>query len=111
MTVTAPTIGARRLRLQLEAPVETPNESGGAAIAYTTIATLWGEVHALASREPVEAGHALGEVSTRIIVPFRPEIDARMRFRAGSRLFEIRSAYDPDGKRRVTRCDTLEITP
>jgi SPP1 family predicted phage head-tail adaptor len=106
-----PLIGARRVRLQLEAPVETPNESGGAAISYSTIATLWGEIQALTSREPVEAGHAFGEISTRITVPFRPEIDARMRLRAGLRLFEIQSAYDPDGRRRFTRCDTVEITP
>ncbi|CAN1509512.1 COG5614 Bacteriophage head-tail adaptor [Rhabdaerophilaceae bacterium] len=103
--------GARRTRLVLEAPVETANSIGGASIGYSAIATLWGEIDASTGRESSEGERLTGETLTRITVPFRTGIDARMRFRQGLRIFAIRAAFDPDGKRRITLCQTVEITP
>lgn len=104
-------LGARRVRLALEAPVETVNALGGASIAHTIIAMLWGEITPSAGRETPQGEQLTGETLTRIIVPFRADIDARMRFRFGTRIFAIRAAFDPDGKRRITLCQTVEITP
>lgn len=104
-------VAARRKRLILEAPVETPDTIGGAAISYQTVATLWGEVIAKSGRETSEGGRLEGATETRIRIRFREVIDARMRFRLGQRIFAIRAAFDADGTRRWTTCLVEEVTP
>lgn len=110
-TLVGSPVGARRKRLVLEAPVETLDAIGGAAISYQTIATLWGEVIAKSGRETREGERLEGATETRIRIRFREAIDARMRFRFGQRIFAIRTAFDADGTRRLTTCLVDEVTP
>ncbi|MGL5447635.1 MAG: phage head closure protein [Rhabdaerophilum sp.] len=104
-------VGARRKRLTLEAPIETFDAMGGAAFSYQPIATLWGEVIAKSGRETSSGERLEGEIETRIKVRFRADIDARMRFRLGQRIFAIRAAFDAEGLRKVTTCLVDEVTP
>jgi SPP1 family predicted phage head-tail adaptor len=107
----SPFVGAMRQRLVLEAPVEVADALGGAAISYQAIATLWGEVIAKSGRETNVGERLEGAVETQIRIRFRAGVDARMRFRAGQRIFAIRAAFDADGRRKFTTCFVDEVTP
>jgi SPP1 family predicted phage head-tail adaptor len=103
--------GMRRTRLMLETPVETPNTLGGAAISFSPVIGVWGRLEALSGRER-EAGLKLeGVADTRITIRWRAGIDTRMRFSSGTRIFVIRSAFDPDDARRDLVCLCEEISP
>jgi SPP1 family predicted phage head-tail adaptor len=102
---------ARRARLTLEAPVETPDVLGGAAITFEPVATLWARIEAHGGRERVTGAAAEGVVETRITLRWRDGVDARMRFTDSARLFLIRAVSDPDGRRRDLVCLCEEITP
>lgn len=106
-----PKVSALRQRLVLESPVETPDGIGGASMIYQPVATLWGEVIAKSGRETSVGERLESETETRIRVRFRPDIDARQRFRVDQRIFAIRAAFDADGTRRFTTCLVDEVTP
>lgn len=102
--------GLRRHRLVLETPTEASDAIGGAAITWTPLATLWARIAAARGREPVEGERPEGRAETRIVLRYRAGIDSRMRFRLGARLFLIRAAFDPDGRKRDIVCLCEEVS-
>jgi SPP1 family predicted phage head-tail adaptor len=111
MTRTAKPIGSRRTALALENLAETPNALGGASLGWQAIGTLWGAVEFTAGKEMGEGGQTIGPRTGRVTLPFREGIDARHRFRLGTRVLEITAAFDPDGRRRQLVCLVREVTP
>ncbi len=112
MTSTTPTrLAARRLRMSLEYPVETPDAIGGAAIAFAPIMTLWARLEARAGRERTVGDRPEGVAETRITIRWRAGVDTRMRFVAGTRVFAISAVFDPDGRKRDLVCLCQEISP
>ncbi len=104
-------IASRRSRLTLQALAEAETPLGGATLGWQTIATVWGALEMKSGRETEEGGQTIGPRTGRITLPFREGIDARNRFRLGSRLLEITAAFDPDGARRILVCLVREVTP
>lgn len=104
-------LGRLKRRLILEQPAEAADGAGGMTRSFVAVATVWANLEWLAGEErwrqdrPEQAG------AFRITLRWRTGVDAGMRFRDGTRLFEIRSAGDPDGSRRSLVCLTEEITP
>lgn len=109
--ITAPRLGARRVRLALETPVETLDALGGAAITYQPIVTLWARIEARSGRERLSGERLEGTADTRITIRWRGGVDARMRFSLGERAFFIHATFDPDGRRRELVCLCEEISP
>lgn len=92
-------------RLVLEAPERTPDGSGGYAVVWRALGTVWADVAARTSREDFIAGQPRPRVKYRILVrgappgsPSRPR--AEQRFREGQRVFDILTVADqaPDGR-------------
>lgn len=106
-----PRIENRRCRMVLEAPVETATALGGATIAFQQIATLWAQLEARGGTERDRGGRLEGTTDTRITIRWRGGVDARMRFSFGTRVFAIRSSFDPNGRKRDLVCICEEITP
>jgi SPP1 family predicted phage head-tail adaptor len=100
--------GQLTARLDLEAPVETPDGQGGVTIVHQAETALWARI------EPVTgASEELGEVlrdtvTHRIWIRHFPLAKAGKRFRKGMRLFAIESVRDPDETGRYLVCDTRE---
>lgn len=101
--------GARRARLTLEMPAETPDVLGGAALAFAPVATLWARIEARGGRERIAGAAVEGIIETRITLRWRADLDAGMRFSDGERRFLIRAVFDPDGRRRDLVCLCEEI--
>jgi head-tail adaptor len=88
-------------------PRETPDGFGGVLRAYAPGPALWGAIEALGSRR---AG-APGEATHRVTLPWRGDVDARMRLALGPRRFRIHGTVDPDGRGRDLVCLVEEIAP
>lgn len=97
-------IGALRTRLTLEAPSRTGDGGGGAAVTWTSICELWARVRPFSGGESFALDRTAGTVGHEIVVRHRDGITPQMRFRSGTRVFDIRAVFDPDGRRRWTRC-------
>lgn len=105
------TIAGRRVRLTLEAPVEVGNNLGGAAISFAPVATIWARIELGRGGENVVGERLEARAEARITLRWRANLDPRMRFSGASRLFAIRSVFDPDGSRRNLVCLCQEISP
>jgi SPP1 family predicted phage head-tail adaptor len=103
-------IDSRRLRLTIEHPVEVHNAQGGATITWQPLITVWARIDARSGRERQDAGRLESAADTKITIRWRGTVDARMRFTGDARIFDIRSTFDPDGRRRDLVCLCEEIT-
>lgn len=88
-------------RLTLEERVATPDGSGGHAVDWRALGTLWADVRPRSAAEAFVGERPTARVSYRILVraapvgaPSRPRADQR--FRDGNRVFDILAVSDRD---------------
>lgn len=98
------TIGDMRTRLQLEAPLESPDGGGGVTRTWSLVAEVWAALKPVSGGETVEADGVSGRVSHEIWIRFRAGVLPEMRFKFGARVFEIRAAIDTGERHRFLRC-------
>lgn len=104
-------IGARRLRVTIERPVETPDGAGGVTRAYSAAGAARAALSAVSATERWQAGRPEQAVTHRAELRWRAGLDAGCRLRRDARVFDVRAAYDPDGSRRRLVCLIEEVTP
>lgn len=103
-------IGARRRRFTLELPQESADGFGGVIRSYAAGPQLWGSIELVSGEERVRAGRPEQAATHRVRLRYRDGVTAAMRLAAGPRRFAIRSAADPDGRRRDLVCLVEEVT-
>jgi SPP1 family predicted phage head-tail adaptor len=104
-------IGRMRRRLVLEAPVASPDGLGGTTQAFEAVAAFWAQVEWISGIESWRQGRPEQSRNYRITMRWRGDVDAGRRLRDGDRIFDIRSAADPDGARQRLVCLAEEVTP
>lgn len=104
-----PSMGARRRRLVLELPMETPDGFGGRTRRYVAGPVLWGSLEALGTAQPGRGGLTERAGLYRVGLRYRPGVTAAMRLADGTRRFAIRTVGDPDGRRRDLVCEVEEV--
>ena len=67
-------------------------------------AAVWAAVRATSGAERFELDRVEGKVTHEIVIRYRGDVAPEMRLRAGTRIFDIRAAVDPDARRRWLRC-------
>ena len=97
-------IGALRTRLKLEAPAHAADGGGGSVVSWTEVGEVWADVRATGGGETYDADRVAGHVSHTIVIRYRTGVVPEMRFRAATRVFNIRAVLDPDNRRRWLRC-------
>jgi SPP1 family predicted phage head-tail adaptor len=97
-------IGELRTRLTLEMPVRAGDGGGGADVSWQTVADVWAAVRPVSGGESLTLDRVAGRLSHEIYVRHRDDVTLAMRFRDGTRVYDIRAAFDPDGKRQWLRC-------
>ncbi len=103
--------GALRTRFVLEAPVETPDDAGGVVRVFASAGAVWAALARLSGSEGWEADREAQTLNWRAEIRFRAGIDAGMRLRRGTRILDILSVADPDGRRRRLVLDCRETAP
>lgn len=79
----------------------TTNDSyGGQVEAWTTYATVWASVMPLKGRELIAAQAAQSEVTTRIGMYYRADVQPVDRILHGSNIYNIMSVIDPEDAHR-----------
>lgn len=97
-------IGELTRRVVLEQVTRTPDGAGGATESWTAVATVFAAVRALGGNESFSFDRTTGRATHEIIIRHRTDVKPAMRFRLGTRTFEILNALDHDGRRRHLRC-------
>lgn len=105
-----PTIGARRRRFVLELPLESPDGFGGVIRSYAPGPELWGAIETVSGDERFRGGRPEQAVTHRVTLRYRDGVTAAMRLTRDLRRFDIRTAGDPDGRRRELVCLVEEVS-
>ncbi|HRY02777.1 MAG TPA: phage head closure protein [Beijerinckiaceae bacterium] len=102
--------GELRTRAILETPVDTVDESGALVRVWQSVASVWASVSPKRGAEFFVAGEQESVLTSEVVVRWRPEVASPMRFRIGARALLIRTAFDPDGRRRFLVCTCEEFS-
>ena len=97
-------IGDLRHRLMLEAPVRTGDGAGGASLTWSLVAEVWGAIRPQSGSESADAEALRGRVTHEIWIRHKGGVGPDMRFRLGSRVFDIRAAIDVGERHRFLKC-------
>ncbi|MGD9915905.1 MAG: phage head closure protein [Rhizobiaceae bacterium] len=103
--------GRFRRALDLEQQVRTPDGAGGFAESWTMLATVFAELTPLAATSTVSADQEVESVTHRVRLRTRTGVSAGMRFREGTRVYEIVTVHDPDETGRYLECRARERLP
>lgn len=98
------TAGELSTRLTLEAASRADDGGGGASVAWETVAEVWAAVRATSGGEGLALDRVAGHVRHEVFVRYRDDVKAEMRFREGTRIYDILAVYDPDRHRRWLKC-------
>ena len=100
-------IGPLRSRLGLYAPVETPDEHGGAKVTWAFQRLIWGAVQPRSLTETRENGRLAVTQSYRVTIRYRAGFPERARLIWGERLLRVIAVSDPDtrGERLHLMCE------
>jgi SPP1 family predicted phage head-tail adaptor len=105
--MSSPSIGKLRDRLTLETPVRSDDGGGGATIAWTTVAEVWGAVRPVSGDERLRADAVTGRVTHQVWIRHRADVAPAMRFRQAARILDIVAVLDAgsdSGRRDRLRC-------
>lgn len=93
-------VGRLRERITIEAPTRTGDGTGGAALTWAALATVWAEVTTKSGAE-VAAGERM-EARARLTIRlrYRDDVTSAMRIVWRGAQLNIRAVRDPDGARR-----------
>ncbi|MFC5385349.1 phage head closure protein [Aquamicrobium segne] len=103
--------GVLRTEMALEKPEAIPDGMGGFSEHWTEIATIFARIEPLAAESRFGADKQMEAVTHRITLRKRQTIESNMRFRRGSRVFQIVTLHDPDESGRYLVCRTREGEP
>lgn len=97
-------IGELTRRVVLEQISRVADGAGGATETWTAVAAVFASVKALGGSESLAFDRMTGRATHEIVIRYRANVQPAMRFRLDTRIFEILSALDEDGRRRHLRC-------
>lgn len=106
-----PAVGDLRVRAMIEAPVDTPDDSGAMTRTYAPLANVWAHVAALTGEARFVASRQEQSITHLVRIRWRADVTSEMRFILRSRKLLIHSVYDPDERRRFLICRCEEIEP
>ena len=89
--------GKLRHRVTLESQQQTQNQYGGIETTWVEQGRAWAEVAPQSGREYVAARQVQNEVTTRITIRYRDDIDATWRIRHRGRIFDIQAVLPDAG--------------
>lgn len=97
-------ISLLRHRLTIEAPQRVADGAGGFVETWQAVADVWASIRPRGGGENLAGDRPSGHVTHEIWVRRRDIVTPRVRFRQGTRIFEIRAVLDVDERRRRFRC-------
>lgn len=78
-------------------------------VSWTTRAEVWANVLPLSGSEAMTAAQLTAGLTTGVTIRHRTDVSAKDRILFGSRVLQIESYEDPDGKKRFLRLLCSEV--
>ena len=97
-------IGTLRHRLILQKPTVTSDGGGGQVRGWTMVTKLWGALSQKSGQEKTADGDYRDVGHTEVVIRYRSDVTAQMRFVATGRVLNIVSVLDKEGGRRWLTC-------
>lgn len=92
--------GTLRDRLELQQPVRAQNSFGEKVIAWHTRMTRWAAIVPASTSERTHGGQTVSVLNYRVAMRYDPQIGPDWRICWGTRVLDIVSVADPDGRKR-----------
>lgn len=92
-------IGQLTTRLGLQVAIETPDDYGGADIAWILQRDVWSHITPRTPQERAENGRLSITQTYRVVIRFRDNFPERARLIWGERALRVITASDPDNRR------------
>ena len=96
--------GDLRHRLTLEELNRVADDGGGFTESWVAVATIFADVSPISGSERVEADRLTGSVTHDVVLRYRAGVVPAMRFRDGTRIFQIIAVIDVEERRRWLKC-------
>jgi SPP1 family predicted phage head-tail adaptor len=87
-------IGDLRHRITFQKPVKSDDGYLGKTVKHQDVVTVWASIEPLSGREYFYAHQIKNEVSHRVRIRFRTDLNEEMRIKHGERYLEIESMID-----------------
>ena len=108
MSEAIPPIGTLTDRVELKRKIVSPEDEGGAAAVFSSIATVWARVRQLAARQALD-GDARGQAITHsVVLRFRGDLHPGDRIVYRGRELEVLAVNDLNGGRAYLACQCSE---
>lgn len=93
--------GKLRHKVVLQEPVQSQDpETGAMVLAWKKVAEPWASIEPLSAREFIAAQASQSEVTTRIVIRYRPDVNATMRIVYRGKVYNIHGVLpDPESGR------------
>lgn len=100
-------IGNMRERVTIQQESRTPDNEGGAAIAWPDIATVYASIRPLSGREQAARGGLEASQMYEVVIRRNPSISvvAALRFVWGSVILNVRNVRNVDERGEFLTCD------
>lgn len=93
-----------RHRLTLEELSRVADDGGGFTESWVAVATIFADLRPISGSERVEGDRLTGSVTHDVVMRHRAGVVPAMRFREGTRIFQIIAVIDIEERRRWLRC-------
>ncbi len=103
-----PALGTLRERVQLLRKDQTIGSAGGHNSTLTPLATVWARVRSLAGSPAEVSDGRASKVSHTVVIRYRADISPGDRIVYRSRMLEILSAEDMNGRKAYLSCRCAE---
>jgi len=81
--------GKLRHRVTIQRQTVGHDSDGGRKVTWDDVATVWAAIEPLSARERLVADQVQSEVTARITIRYRDDVDATMRVKHGDDLYNI----------------------
>jgi SPP1 family predicted phage head-tail adaptor len=93
-----------RHRLTLEELNRVADDGGGFTESWVAVATVFADLRPISGSERVDADRLTGSVTHDVVLRYRAGVVPAMRFREGTRIFQIVAVIDVDEQHRWLQC-------
>ncbi len=95
-------LGGMRYRVELQRNTNLKDDEGFAKQEWQTVATVWADIVPVSGREFLQNSTETAEVTFKIYIRYRDEIDADMRVKCGDTLYLLTAVLGSKRKGMLT---------
>jgi SPP1 family predicted phage head-tail adaptor len=104
--------GSLRNRITLQKPETTVSGYGERTVSWIDAFTCWADFHPLSVREFIASAQPQSQITARVVIRYRDDVDASMRIAYRGKVYNIAGVLaDPDSGREYLTLPVSEVTP